>query len=546
MGFLASREASQLFRRRRSPAFAAVAISTLLLTCLEPRVSGADDCPKPNVVLIFADDLGYGDLGCYGHQRFKTPHLDRMAAEGARLTNVYVPVPYCAPSRGTILTGRYPFRHGVIRNPCPDANVNDVGIPDSEILLSESLQQADYATCCIGKWHLGHQPQFYPTRHGFDEYYGILYSNDMRPVQLLENDHVVEYPVVQCTLTRRYTERAVDFIERNRKRPFFLYLPHAMPHKPLAPSEEFYQKSGAGLYADVISELDWSVGEVLKKIEALGLEEKTLVLFTSDNGPWFGGSTGGLRGMKSRTWEGGIRVPLIARWPGRIPAGHVSDALAGTIDVLPTVLKLAAIPLPQDRTIDGRDIWPLLTSQSVSLHEAIYAMGGPRLMTVRSGRWKLHVHPPATRLLADQLDDWIDPRGPDGVTILAPFEQYMPREHPGVLTGDQPKPMMLFDLDSDPAEQHDVAGQHPDVVRRLKKLFDAMNEQVSTENEKRPGVSRAGGSSKAVGIEIALDCAPPIKRFSAHDADGADNAKQNHRQHHGVFDRGGGLFIPNK
>lgn len=431
---------------------------------------------RPNIVVILADDLGYGDLACYGHPKFKTPHLDRMAKEGVRLTQFYVPVPYCAPSRATLLTGRYPWHNGVTSNPAPDARPpkNDVGIPDSEVTLGEAFQSAGYATCCVGKWHLGHVPRFYPTRHGFDAYLGILYSNDMRPVELVEGEKTIEYPVVQATLTKRYTERAVRFIEKNKDRPFFLYLPHAMPHKPLACSEDFYKKSGAGLYADVMAELDWSVGQVLGTLKELGLDEKTLVVFTSDNGPWFGGSTGGLRGMKSRTWDGGIRVPLIARWPGRIPPGQVIDEPCGTIDVFPTVLKAAGIAPPKDRRLDGEDIMPVLVSKAKSPHKALFAMQAGRLMTVRSGRWKLHVHVPRRPPFQDDPENWVDPRGPDGVTILAPCEQYKPTAHPGVLTGDPPASMMLFDLEADPAEQHNVADRHPDVARRLKRLYDEM------------------------------------------------------------------------
>ncbi|MGI9176136.1 MAG: sulfatase-like hydrolase/transferase, partial [Rhodothermales bacterium] len=273
-----------------------------------------------NVVVIFADDLGYGDLSSYGQTAWETPHLDRMAAEGARLTQFYVPVPYCAPSRATLLTGRYPFHHGFTQNPAPDApptaGLDTIGLDSAEVTLGEAFQQAGYATSIIGKWHLGHQPAFNPTRHGFDEYYGILYSNDMRPVELIEDTTVVEYPVVQATLTERYTDRALDFIERNQEQPFFLYLAHAMPHKPLAPSPDFYTpETRDDLYADVLRELDHSVGQVLEKIQELGLDRQTLVIFLSDNGPWFGGSTGGLRGMKAQTWEGGLRVPFIARWP---------------------------------------------------------------------------------------------------------------------------------------------------------------------------------------------------------------------------------------
>lgn len=431
---------------------------------------------KPNFVLLFADDLGYGDIAGFGSKDppYETPHLERMAAEGARLTSFYVPTPYCAPSRATILTGRYPFRNGVVFNPTPDAGINEVGLPASELTIAELLRNAGYATCCIGKWHLGHTASYLPQRRGFDEYFGILYSNDMRPVQLVENEEVVEYPVVQATLTQRYTERAIRFIERCRRldRPFFLYLPHAMPHKPLAASEDFYTpQTPDDLYADVIRELDASVGRVLDTIKRLGIDRDTMVVFTSDNGPWYGGSTGGLRGMKGRTWEGGLRVPMIARWPGRIPTGVVNDSVAASVDILPTLLSAAGVAIPQDRTIDGKDLWPLLTSaRAPSPHEAVFGMQGPNLATLRSGRWRLHVRSPGAA--PKRGDDWVDPRGPDGVTLLAPYEQARPSAYPGVRGGDEPKTMMLFDIEKDPSEQHDVSADHPDVVQRLKALFD--------------------------------------------------------------------------
>ena len=441
-------------------------------------VACAADSVRPNIVIILADDMGYGDLGCYGHPTFKTPNIDRMAREGARLTDFYSTCPFCAPSRATLLTGRYQFRSGVLGNPAPDAGINDIGIPSREITLAQALKDAGYKTCCIGKWHLGHKPEFFPTRHGFDEYLGILYSNDMRPVQVLDGETVVEYPVIQSLLLKKYTARALRFIDENKNRPFFLYFPSPMPHKPLAASEDFYKKSGAGLYGDAVAELDWSVGQILGQLKQLGLDERTLVFFCSDNGPWYGGSTGGLRGMKGNTWDGGIREPFIARWPGRIPAAHVSHEPAAMIDLFATSLAATGVSLPKDRTIDGRDIMPLLTSDAKSPHETIFSMQGARLATVRSGRWKYHgIAPPKPKPMKPD-EKWIDPRAPDGVTLIAPYEQAHPSQYPGLLTGDETRAGSLFDLENDPGEQHDVATQNPDVTLRLKKLFDAMNHEV--------------------------------------------------------------------
>jgi arylsulfatase A-like enzyme len=458
------------------------AFAFLLIASLFASAKAAE---RPNVVLIFADDLGYGDVGCFNKDcPFQTPHLDRMAREGARLTSFYVPTPFCAPSRGTILTGRYPFRHTVVRNPAPDVGASNFGLPQSEITIAELLKSAGYATAAFGKWHLGHKPPWLPRTQGFDQYFGILYSNDMYPVQLVQNEEVAEYPVPQSTLTERYTERTLQFIEQHSEQPFFVYLPYAMPHKPLAASDDFYSpETRADLYADVISELDASVGRVLDKLKELSLDDNTLVIFTSDNGPWYGGSTGGLRGMKAKTWEGGLRVPMIARMPGVIPAGIVNDAPAATVDVLPTICHLAGITPPSDRIIDGRDILPLLKDAGApSPHEAIFGMQGGALACIRSGKWKLHVRSPGpprlSNLSADKLATWVDPRGPDGVTLLAPYEQPKPTQHPGLTTGTKPKAMMLFDLATDRGEQHDVAGEHPDVVKRLLAMFEKTNEQV--------------------------------------------------------------------
>lgn len=450
-----------------------------------------------NVIIIFADDMGWGDLGCYGQTKYKTPNLDRMASEGARLTDFYVPCPYCAPSRAALLTGRYQFRSGVTRNPAPDEGVNEIGIPDDEITLGQAFQKAGYRTCCIGKWHLGHQPKFYPTRHGFHEYLGILYSHDMRPVQVMDGSKTNEYPVILANLTKKYTARTLSFIEKNKDKPFFLYMPHALPHKPIAASEDFYKKSGGGLYGDAVMEVDRSVGEVLKKLKELNLDKRTLVFFASDNGPWYGGSTGGLRGMKGTTWEGGIREPLIARWPGKIPPGHVSHEPAISMDLFATSLIAAGIGVPQDRVIDGKNILPLLTSAEKSPHEALFSMAGEKLSTVRSGQWKLHVVPPKKPRVLKPGEPWFDKRAPDGVTIIAPYEQAHPSQFPGVLTGDETQAMSLFDLEKDPAEQHDIAAIHPEVVAKLKKLYDEMNAQVPSSPEQGESKKEKAAKRKA-------------------------------------------------
>jgi arylsulfatase A-like enzyme len=464
------RAVSEVFRMRCWPLLVAMSLGGLA------GMSGAAET-RPNVVLIFADDLGYGDLSCYGNTKYQTPHLDQFASEGVRLTDFYVPLPYCAPSRATILTGRYPFHHGLWDNPAPDgAGRDEFGLDAEEVTMAEALRPVGYATSCIGKWHLGHYPQFFPRTQGFDEYYGILYSNDMRPVRVWENETIVEYPVVQATLTQRYTERAVDFIERHREQPFFLYLPHAMPHKPLACSEQFYGKSGAGLYGDAVMELDWGVGTVLAALERLGLDERTLVIFTSDNGPWYGGSTAGLRGMKTLTWEGGLRVPGMFRWTGRIPAGQTLRSPCGTVDVLPTVLAACGVPLPEGRTIDGVDLLPWMTGQETLPDRPLFGSKSKDIQTVRRGRYKLHLDAPRTAPGAQNRQDltgWRDNRAPDGVTILAPHEQPTPRDFPGLETGDAPGKLMLFDLEADPGEQHNVAAEHPEVVQQLQADYDA-------------------------------------------------------------------------
>lgn len=437
-----------------------------------PMAQAAD---SPNIIVIYADDLGWGDLACYGNTRHQTPHLDRMAAEGARLTDFYVSTPSCAPSRAALLTGRFPYRTGVPSNPAPDSG-RDHGIRAEETTLAELLKEHDdYATACVGKWHLGHLPAYYPTQHGFDSYFGILYSNDMRPVMLCRNDQAVEYPVVQSYLTQRYTSEALQFIRDNQQRPFFLYLPHAMPHKPLAASEKFYTpETREDLYSDVIRELDSSVGEILSTVAELGLDHQTLVIFASDNGPWFGGSTGGLRGMKGSSWEGGFRVPAIFRWPGRIPSGQVISEPCATIDVLPTVCALVGADAGA-LELDGVDLMPLLAGQQKPSERPIFCWQSTRLMSIRQGRWKLHLEAPSARPRGSRDETWIDPRGPDGVTLIAPLEQYQPWQYPSPVEpadAAPPRAGMLVDLQADPQELRDVSQQHPEIVQKLRAVAE--------------------------------------------------------------------------
>jgi arylsulfatase A-like enzyme len=428
---------------------------------------------KPNVIVILCDDLGYGDVGGFGFEDSVTytPHIDRLAEQGLRLTRFLVPTPYCAPSRATLLTGRYPYRTGIVYNPTPDQGINNYGLAPEETTVAEVLKAGGYRTACVGKWHLGHKPRFLPTQQGFDHYLGILYSNDMRPVQVVENETVVDYPVVQAHLTRRYTEASIEFMREaaTAKQPFFLYLAHAMPHKPLAASEDFYTpKTPDDLYADVIRELDWSVGQIQQTLHELEIDNDTLLIFMSDNGASYGGDNGGLRGKKATSWDGGLRVPFIAKWPGRIPAGASNPSLAPSVDLLPTIVKAAGLSLPADRTIDGKDLWPLLISeQAPSQHEYVITMHNERLMTVQSGPWKLHVRAHKQYRAPQDLSNWKDRRGPDGVTIIAPHEQATPASYPGLTTGDKSKAGSLFHMADDPGEQKDLSGQYPELVKRL-------------------------------------------------------------------------------
>jgi len=404
----------------------------------------------PNFVFLFADDLGYADLGCYGSDKIATPNLDRMAAEGIRFNDFYTGEPVCTPTRAALMTGCYPKRVGLHRHVL--FPTSKTGLNPSEITVARLLKDQGYATMCIGKWHLGHHPEFLPTRHGFDAYYGIPYSNDMptpipdggKGVVLLRDEKVIEHPTDQATLTERYTAEAIKFITANKDRPFFLYLPHTFPHGPLHVSARFKGKSKGGLFGDVVECIDWSCGEILAAIKQAGIDEQTLVIFTSDNGPG-GHPAPPLRGGKGSTWEGGMRVPFIARWPGKVPAGAACAEQASVMDILPTFAGLAGARMPTDRVIDGKDIWPLMSGRpgARSPHEAFfyYSMYGD-LSAVRSGQWKLHIKISAYGRSAKEKE-------------AAPA---------------------LYDLSADIGEKTNVAADHPDVVERLTKMaaeFDA-------------------------------------------------------------------------
>ena len=358
--------------------------------------------PLPNIVIIFADDLGYGDLGCFGSQAVRTPSLDRMAAEGIRLTNFYATAPLCSPSRAGLLTGRYPVRTLVTMPLYPAGSTMDIifnvggvysygvrGIPDDEILLPEILRQRGYRTGILGKWHLGDRSPHLPTECGFDFFYGAYYSNDERPYAVYRNEQVeIEAPADQDKLTKQLTKEAIDFIQESGDQPFFLYYAQPFPHVPLHASDAFRGKSAAGLYGDTVEEIDWSAGQILRTIEELGLDEDTLVIFTSDNGPWWQGSAGETRGRKNLAFEGGFRVPFIARWPGVIPAGPESDEMSMNFDVFATCLAVAGVGVPEDRIIDGKNVLPLLKGESNSPHETLYYYKRNHLMGIRHENWK--------------------------------------------------------------------------------------------------------------------------------------------------------------
>lgn len=420
----------------------------------------AKETNRPNIILILTDDQGYGDLGCYGSKTIKTPWIDQMAKEGARLTTFYAAAPICTPTRAALMTGCHAIRVGL---PTPLHVYDHIGLSPTEVTLPELLQSHGYKTGCIGKWHLGHLPPFYPTRHGFDHYYGTPLghmfnrpavgrnANDASDL-FLANEKKIPFPPVQ-TITQRLTEKAVAFITANRNHPFFLYVAHTMPHEPLAVAPRFKGKSKAGLYGDVIEEIDWSTGQILQAVKKHNLDKKTLIIFTSDNGPKKGhGTTGPLRGHKHQPYEGGIRVPCIAWAPGQVPSGKVIGAMATIMDLYPTFAALVGARLPKDQVLDGRDISSLLLGKkgSKSPHSRFfYFVRHGALAGVREGKWKL------------------------------------------LMQKGRPE---LYDLEKDIGEANNIAKQHPKIVVRLQAQMAAISKEIQR-NKRQPGKPQKGTGS---------------------------------------------------
>ncbi|NIP26506.1 MAG: sulfatase-like hydrolase/transferase [Phycisphaerae bacterium] len=420
---------------------------------------------KPNFIIIFTDDQGYQDVGCFGSPNINTPNLDRMADEGAKFTDFYSAASVCSPSRAALLTGCYPPRVSITKVLFPR---DKIGLNPDEVTIADVLKAQGYATACVGKWHLGHLPQFLPTSNGFDSYFGIPYSNDMDGVKgknrnldrawkekdyspwnvpLMRDEKIIERPADQTTLIERYTQEAVRFINENKDRPFFLYLPHTMPHIPLFVSDEFFVPDAHKAYKATIEQIDSSVGRILETLKKAGVDKNTLVVFTSDNGPWLGkkhhgGSALPLRDGKFTTYEGGMREPTIMRWPGKIPADHVCGEICGTIDLLPTLARLAGAEVPADRVIDGKDIWPLMLGKpgAKSPHKAYFYYKGKNLEAVRGGKWKLR----------------------------------------------QTKKTELYDLQDDISEKNNVAADYPGIVERLNFIMKEFDTELKA-NVRPPG-----------------------------------------------------------
>ena len=419
-----------------------------------------DSPASPNIVVILFDDLGHGDIGAYGGEAIATPRLDRMAAEGLLFKNAYSPSPYCSASRAGLMTGRYAVRSGLdhvlqVPHTWQDNMLRFGGLnrrlPAEEITLAEVLRAAGYATAAVGKWHLGDQSPSLPDDMGFDSFYGLLFSNDQGKPKVWNDREIVErHPIDQTTLTSRYTERAVAFIEEHRDRPFFLYLPHTFPHIPLHVGEERLGRSAGGLYGDVVEELDWSTGAVLDALERTGVAGNTLVVVSSDNGPWFQGSPGGLRGRKFDVFEGGMRVPFLVRWPERIRPGSVDEDLVVAIDLFPTILELLGVPAPTDRVIDGTSLVPRFGGGEPAPRGPVWFHQVGHLRAVRLGRFKYHAN------------------------HRVPFGN-PPDFGLGVWTKKGP---WLFDLGLDPDESYDVSERHPETFKQMGEILEARRQEL--------------------------------------------------------------------
>jgi len=456
----------EMSRRRFIKTLAVGAAGLTLSGCssLGKQNIGKFSAGKPNFIIIFCDDMGYGDLSCYGHPTIRTPNVDRMAAEGQRWTNFYVGASVCTPSRAALLTGRLPIRSGMCSDKrrvlFPDSAS---GLPKSEVTIAEALKTRGYTTACVGKWHLGHLRPYLPTNNGFDSYFGIPYSNDMdriagdpsgasgrqafiEPkteywnVPLMRDEEIVERPADQNTITKRYTEEAVKFITKSKNKPFFLYLAHNLPHVPLFVSKDFRDKSLRGLYGDVVEEIDYGVGRILDTLRREGLAENTFVVFTSDNGPWLifnehGGSAGPLREGKGCTFEGGMREPCVMWWPGRVKPGVVND-IGATMDLYTTILTLAGAKVPNDRIVDGLDLSPVLFGTGPSPRKTMFYYRGAKLYAVRKGSYKAH---------------------------------FMTKSAYGNDKEVRHEPPLLYHLGHDPSEKYDVSKDHPEVIVDIKK-----------------------------------------------------------------------------
>jgi len=434
-----------------------LAAGGLLKSGCQPSPKGISKSRPPNFVILFADDMGYSDWDFGGDPTIRTPNLVRMAGQGVRLTQFYAGAAVCSPSRAALLTGRNGIRTGLISVLFPP---HTRGLPVEEVTLADLLKTVGYSTACIGKWHLGHTPEYLPLRQGFDYYYGLLYSNDMLPADLWQNDRMIQSPADQTNITRDYTREAISFIEREKENPFLLYLPYTMPHTPLFASREFQGVSRRGLYGDVIAELDWSVGQIIEVLDRLGLSENTLVIFTSDNGPAMlmnehGGDVGLLRGAKGDTWEGGMREPFLARWPGRLPQGSVSEAVGSVLDFLPTCAALAGAE-PPGRPLDGINLMPALEGKEIP-ERTIYYYWNQHMCAVRHGRWKLHFryydHSSGKYMIEE---NWVAPERP-----------------------------LLFDLELDPAERFDLAENRPEIVARLTGIAESYKAEIAANGENR-------------------------------------------------------------